>query len=93
MLNLKNVRDDDLLQQLSHLVGQSRGVEADVVAHIGEAELRRLYAQEACSSMFGYCRQVLGLRENERPTCASPWPVPPERTPSCWTCSATAGST
>lgn len=44
---------------------QSRGVEADVVAHIGEVELRRLYAQEACSSMFEYCRRVLGLRENE----------------------------
>jgi len=65
MLNLKNVRDDDLLRQLSQLVGQSRGVEADVVAHIGEAELRRLYAQEACSSMFEYCRRVMGLRENE----------------------------
>ena len=36
-----------------------------MVAHIGEVELRRLYAQEACSSMFEYCRSVLGLRENE----------------------------
>ena len=65
MLSLKNVRDDDLLRQLSQLVGQSRGVEADVVAHIGEVELRRLYAEEACSSMFEYCRRVLHLRENE----------------------------
>ncbi len=65
MLSLKNVRDDDLLRQLSQLVGQARGVETDVVAHIGEMELRRLYAREACSSMFEYCRRVLGLRENE----------------------------
>lgn len=65
MLSLKSVRDDDLLRQLSQLVKQSRGVEAEVVAHIGEVELRRLYAQEACSSMFEYCRRVLGLRENE----------------------------
>ena len=35
------------------------------MAHIGEVELRRLYAQEACSSMFECCRRVLGLRENE----------------------------
>jgi 5-methylcytosine-specific restriction endonuclease McrA len=65
MLSLKSLRDEDLLRQLSQLVRQSRGVEADVVAHIGEVELRRLYAREACSSMFEYCRRVLGLRENE----------------------------
>jgi hypothetical protein len=65
MLSLKSVRDEDLLCQLAQLVKQSRGVEAEVVAHIGEVELRRLYAQEACSSMFEYCRRVLGLRENE----------------------------
>ena len=44
---------------------QGRGVDADLVAHIGEIEVRRLYAREAASSMFDYCRQVLGLRENE----------------------------
>ena len=65
MQSLRNVRDEDLLRRLSDLVKESRGVEADVVAHIGEVELRRLYAQEACSSMFEYCRRVLGLRENE----------------------------
>lgn len=65
MLNLKSVRDEELLDQLTRLVKQSRGVEADVVAHIGEVERRRLYAREACSSMFEYCRRILGLRENE----------------------------
>jgi hypothetical protein len=65
MTSLKNVRDEDLLRELSHLVRQGREVDADVVARIGEVELRRLYAQEACSSMFEYCRRVLLLRENE----------------------------
>ena len=65
MLSLKSVRDEDLLRQLLELVKQSRGVEAEVVAHIGEVELRRLYAQAACSSMFEYCRRILRLRENE----------------------------
>jgi 5-methylcytosine-specific restriction endonuclease McrA len=46
-------------------VKESQGVEAETVAHIGEVELRRLYAREACSSMFEYCRRVLFLRENE----------------------------
>ena len=65
MLSLRSVRDEDLLRALCRLVKQSRGVEAEVVAHIGEVELRRLCAQEACSSMFEYCRRVLCLRENE----------------------------
>src|SRR5262245_4303802 len=63
--SLKSIRDDELLRRLSDLVKQSRSVEADVVAHVAEVERRRLYARQACSSMFEYCRRVLGLRENE----------------------------
>ena len=65
MLSLSGIRDEDLLHRLSELVKQSRGVEAEVVAHIGEVEFRRLHAREACSSMFEYCRRILCLRENE----------------------------
>jgi len=65
MRSLKSLRDEDLLRRLGQLVSRARRVEADVVAHIGEVELRRLYAHEACSSMFEYCRRVLRLRENE----------------------------
>ena len=63
--NLKSRADDELLLRLSDLVGQSRRVEADVVAHIGEVDTRRLFARAACSSMFDYCRQVLHLSEQE----------------------------
>jgi hypothetical protein len=65
MQRLKSVRDEDLLRRLFQLVKESRGVEAELVAHIAEVELRGLFAQEACSSMFEYCRRVLGFRENE----------------------------
>ena len=65
MSSLSSVRDEDLLRQLLQLAKQSRGVEAELVAQIGEVELRRLYAPQACSSMFEYCRRVLGFRENE----------------------------
>lgn len=65
MQSLRNVRDEDLLRNLSELVKKGRGIDTDVIAHIGEVELRRLYAAEACSSMFEYCRRVLLLRENE----------------------------
>src|SRR5262245_5568166 len=65
MLSLKRVPDEDLLHRLAQLVKQSRGVEAEVVAHIAEVEIRRLYARKGCSSMFEYCRRILHLRENE----------------------------
>jgi hypothetical protein len=62
---LQSVSDDDLLLRLSELVHQSRRVEADLVAHIGEVDERRLYASRACSSMFVYCVEVLHLSEAE----------------------------
>ena len=63
--NLKSLSDDELLRRLSELMGQTRRAEADLVAHIGEVDERRLFAREASPSMFEYCRRVLGLRENE----------------------------
>ncbi len=64
-LSLKSLSDDELLDRLSESTRQSRVVEVDVVALIAEVDARKLYAGEACSSMFDYCRQVLRLRENE----------------------------
>ena len=61
--DLNALSDDDLLQRLSRLAGQSRDVTADLVAHIGEVDRRRLFAREATSSMFGYCTEVLHLSE------------------------------
>jgi len=40
-------------------------VEADLVAHIGEVDARRLFTSRACSSMFVYSTQVLHLSEPE----------------------------
>jgi 5-methylcytosine-specific restriction endonuclease McrA len=58
---LQAIPDDELLQRLTSLVGQSRRVEADVVAHISEVEKRKLYAREAFPSMFAYGTNVLHL--------------------------------
>ncbi len=60
-----SISDDELLQRLSDLLSRSRRVEADLVAHIGEVDERRLYAREACSSMFAYATDVLHLSEHE----------------------------
>jgi hypothetical protein len=62
---LQSIPDDELLHCLAELIGQSLHVEADIVAHIGEVDERRLYAREAFPSMFVYCRDVLHLSEAE----------------------------
>jgi hypothetical protein len=62
---LKSLSDDELLRRLADLLRQSRRVEADLVAHIGEVDSRRLYAREAAPSMFAYCTERLHLSEAE----------------------------
>jgi hypothetical protein len=62
---LTTLSDDALLRRLAELLGQSRRVEAEVVAHIGEVDARRLYAREAMPSMFEYCVEMLHLSEAE----------------------------
>jgi hypothetical protein len=47
------------------LLSQSRRIEWELVAHIGEVDERRLYARQACDSMFVYCTEVLHLSEHE----------------------------
>ena len=64
-LQLKTISDDELLHCLRELLQQSRRVEAELVAHIGEVDARRLYAGEACPSMFSYCTEKLNLSEHE----------------------------
>jgi hypothetical protein len=62
---LHAIPDDELLHRLGELVSHSLRVEADLVAHIGEVDERRLYAREASPSMFAYCTERLHLSEAE----------------------------
>jgi hypothetical protein len=62
---LEAIPDDELLRRLAELTRQSRCVESDLVAHIGEVDERRLYAREASPSMFSYCTEVLHLSDAE----------------------------
>jgi hypothetical protein len=62
---LASVSDHDLLRRLTEILGQSRRVEKDLVAHIAEVDERRLYARQAFSSMFVYCTDGLHLSEGE----------------------------
>jgi hypothetical protein len=63
--SLKTIPDDELLHRLAALLAGSRHAEADLVAHIGEVDARRLYAREATPSMFVYCLERLHLSERE----------------------------
>src|SRR4029078_13693006 len=62
---LRELSDDELPRPLSALSSQSRRIEWELIAHIGEVEERRLFAREACDSMFVYCTDVLHLSEHE----------------------------
>jgi hypothetical protein len=62
---LKTIPDDELLRRLVDLLRHSRRTEADLVAHIGEVDARRLYAREASPSMFAYCTERLHLSDAE----------------------------
>jgi hypothetical protein len=61
MRHLNTISDDELLDRLTALLQSSRHTEADLVAHIGEVDARRLYAREASPSMWSYCTERLHL--------------------------------
>jgi hypothetical protein len=61
---LAALTDGELLAGLGRLVASSNQVTANLLAHIGEVDARRLYLPAACNSMFAYCVRVLGLSED-----------------------------
>jgi len=58
-----HIDNDQLLQDLSDLVIKERHATACVLAHISEVDARKLYLDQACSSMFVYCVERLRLSE------------------------------
>ncbi len=63
MSHLRRLSSDKLLVALLRLVGSDRRLEAELLEHLGEVDCRRLYLREGCSSMFGYCVEVLHFSE------------------------------
>ena len=79
--SLTSLSDDELLRRLSDLLGRSRRNEADLVAHIGEVDARRLYARKPrprCSLTVPRS----STSPKPRPTSASRPPAPRGSTPS-----------
>ncbi len=52
-----------LLERTTTLVASANRNLAELLLHLGEVESRKLYRDVACSSMFGYCTERLGLSE------------------------------
>jgi hypothetical protein len=63
--SLRSLTDTELLGRLGDLVRQSHRLEAELIAHLGEVDARRLYLREAAASMFVYATRVLHLSEAE----------------------------
>lgn len=61
--SLEELANRELLDATHELVGRGREMEAELLRHLGEIDARRLYLEEACTSMFVYCIRVLHFSE------------------------------
>src|SRR4029453_8805948 len=62
---LSLLSDSDLITRLPELVLVEREAMADVIEHLVEVERRRLYLEQATSSLYKYCEERLGYSEDE----------------------------
>jgi 5-methylcytosine-specific restriction endonuclease McrA len=60
---VRGLSDAELLCSLNRVMRLSRATTAELLAHLGEVEARRLYLRASCGSMFKYCIERLGLDE------------------------------
>jgi hypothetical protein len=64
MPSLSTFSDAELLARVAAVVQAERIASADVIEHLMEVERRRLYLDQACSSLYAYCRERLGYSED-----------------------------
>ncbi len=60
---LEGLPNHELLKRTHVLVQRGRAVEAELLGHLGEVDARRLYLEQARSSMFVYCVRELHFSE------------------------------
>src|SRR5687768_4442484 len=65
MASLSSISDSDLLGRMRGLVSAERAASAEVVEHLMEIDRRKLYLDQACSSLSRYCIERLGYSEDE----------------------------
>jgi len=62
--SLRHLTDAAVREGMKTCRARERSATAILVAHIAEAESRRLYVEDACDSMATYCMRELGLTED-----------------------------
>jgi hypothetical protein len=65
LASLRRLSDADLEQRVRELATRERGVTTLLVAHLAELDTREVHFQAGYASLFAYCREALGLAEQE----------------------------
>src|SRR5262245_1121681 len=65
LASLRRLSDDELVSRVKDLVSSERGRMVEVVAHLAELDTRDVHFRAGHGSLFAYCRDVLGLSEQE----------------------------
>jgi len=64
MQELSSISDSELLASMPALVLRERVAMVEVIEHLVELERRRLYLEQACSSLYSYCLERLDYSED-----------------------------
>jgi len=65
LASLRRLSDDELVTRVKEIVRRERGSLVEVVAHLAELDTRDVHFRLGHGSLFAYCRDVLGLSEQE----------------------------
>jgi 5-methylcytosine-specific restriction endonuclease McrA len=65
LVDLSRFTDEELLSGVRSIAGEERRATANLVAYLGEVEVRRLHLEAGFPSMFAFCTGELGMSENE----------------------------
>jgi len=65
LATLSRFSDADLIARMKSLLARERDGTAEIVAHLAELDTRDVHLREGYTSLFVYCRDVLGLSEGE----------------------------
>ena len=61
----RSLTNTQLVSALSRLVREDRRLTAELLAHIAEVDARKLYLEQACSSMHVYCVERLRMSDQQ----------------------------
>src|SRR5262245_26957030 len=62
--DLRYLADSELASALRDLMRRDHALTAELLAHLVEVDRRRLYLEQAASSLFAYCVDVLKMSED-----------------------------